>query len=36
LLCALPVDSEHWFCKPSLLFRTHHLHLVPIRSRAGA
>ena len=26
------VDSEHWFCKPSLLFRTHHLHLVPIRS----
>ena len=22
-------DSEHWFCKPSPLFRTHHLHLVP-------
>jgi GrpB-like predicted nucleotidyltransferase (UPF0157 family) len=23
----------HWFCKPSLLRRTHHLHLVPIGSR---
>jgi GrpB-like predicted nucleotidyltransferase (UPF0157 family) len=22
-------DSEHWFCKPSPFFRTHHLHLVP-------
>ena len=22
-------DSEHWFCKPSPAFRTHHLHLVP-------
>ena len=22
-------DSEHWFCKPSPTFRTHHLHLVP-------
>lgn len=21
--------SEHWFCKPSPAFRTHHLHLVP-------
>lgn len=26
-------DSEHWFCKPSPAFRTHHLHLVPIGSR---
>jgi GrpB-like predicted nucleotidyltransferase (UPF0157 family) len=26
-------DSEHWFCKPSLAFRTHHLHLVPLGSR---
>jgi GrpB-like predicted nucleotidyltransferase (UPF0157 family) len=25
-------DEEHWFCKPSPAFRTHHLHLVPIRS----
>jgi GrpB-like predicted nucleotidyltransferase (UPF0157 family) len=25
-------DSEHWFCKPSPAFRTHHLHLVPIDS----
>jgi GrpB-like predicted nucleotidyltransferase (UPF0157 family) len=24
------VDLEHWFCKPSPAFRTHHLHLVPI------
>src|SRR5436190_19706441 len=22
-------DAEHWFCKPSPFFRTHHLHLVP-------
>jgi GrpB-like predicted nucleotidyltransferase (UPF0157 family) len=22
-------DSEHWFCKPSAAFRTHHLHLIP-------
>jgi len=22
-------ESEHWFCKPSPAFRTHHLHLVP-------
>jgi GrpB-like predicted nucleotidyltransferase (UPF0157 family) len=21
---------EHWFCKPSRAFRTHHLHLIPI------
>ncbi len=21
--------EEHWFCKPSLAYRTHHLHLVP-------
>lgn len=25
-------DREHWFCKPSAAYRTHHLHLVPIRS----
>jgi GrpB-like predicted nucleotidyltransferase (UPF0157 family) len=25
-------DSEHWFCKPSAAFRTHHLHLIPIGS----
>ena len=25
-------DSEHWFCKPSAAFRTHHLHLVPFGS----
>jgi GrpB-like predicted nucleotidyltransferase (UPF0157 family) len=25
-------ESEHWFCKPSPLFRTHHLHLVPVGS----
>lgn len=23
-------ESEHWFCKPSPAFRTHHLHLVPV------
>ena len=23
-------DLEHWFCKPSSAFRTHHLHLVPL------
>jgi GrpB-like predicted nucleotidyltransferase (UPF0157 family) len=23
-------DVEHWFCKPSPLFRTHHLHLIPV------
>jgi GrpB-like predicted nucleotidyltransferase (UPF0157 family) len=23
-------DLEHWFCKPSFAFRTHHLHLVPV------
>ncbi len=27
-------DQEHWFCKPSPSFRTHHLHLVPLGSRA--
>lgn len=26
-------ESEHWFCKPSPMFRTHHLHLVPVGSR---
>jgi GrpB-like predicted nucleotidyltransferase (UPF0157 family) len=25
-------DVMHWFCKPSLSLRTHHLHLVPFRS----
>ena len=25
-------ESEHWFCKPSAAFRTHHLHLVPFGS----
>lgn len=25
-------DSEHWFCKPSAAFRTHHLHLIPFDS----
>lgn len=23
-------DLEHWFCKPSAAFRTHHLHLMPV------
>jgi GrpB-like predicted nucleotidyltransferase (UPF0157 family) len=22
-------DKEHWFCKPSEAFRTHHLHMIP-------
>ena len=26
-------EVMHWFCKPSPAFRTHHLHLVPFRSR---
>ena len=26
-------EVMHWFCKPSPSFRTHHLHLVPFRSR---
>src|SRR5437762_6616898 len=26
-------DVMHWFCKPSPEIRTHHLHLVPFRSR---
>jgi GrpB-like predicted nucleotidyltransferase (UPF0157 family) len=25
-------DLMHWFCKPSDLERTHHLHLVPLNS----
>jgi len=25
-------DLEHWFCKPSFAFRTHHLHLIPFGS----
>jgi GrpB-like predicted nucleotidyltransferase (UPF0157 family) len=24
------VEIEHWFCKPSLAFRTHHLHLIAV------
>lgn len=23
-------DVEHWFCRPSPAFRTHHLHLIPV------
>jgi GrpB-like predicted nucleotidyltransferase (UPF0157 family) len=23
-------ELEHWFCKPSRVFRTHHLHLIPV------
>ena len=32
--CYFPYQAEfeHWFCKPSPMFRTHHLHLVPIAS----
>ena len=26
-------DVIHWFCKPSDAVRTHHLHLVPLRSQ---
>ena len=26
------VELEHWFCKPSFAFRTHHLHLIPVGS----
>ena len=26
------VELEHWFCKPSSAFRTHHLHLIPVGS----
>lgn len=26
-------DVMHWFCKPSDVERTHHLHLVPVGSR---
>jgi len=25
-------ELEHWFCKPSPAFRTHHLHLIPVGS----
>ena len=33
--CYFPyrAESEHWFCKPSPAFRTHHLHLIPFESR---
>lgn len=33
--CYSPYKPEqmHWFCKPSLALRTHHLHLVPYGSR---
>lgn len=27
-------EEEHWFCKPSPAFRTHHLHLVPFGSKS--
>jgi GrpB-like predicted nucleotidyltransferase (UPF0157 family) len=32
--CYAPYQAEleHWFCKPSLQLRTHHLHLVPADS----
>jgi GrpB-like predicted nucleotidyltransferase (UPF0157 family) len=32
--CYFPYQAEleHWFCKPSPAFRTHHLHLVPFGS----
>jgi len=26
-------DVMHWFCKPSELVRTHHVHMVPLESR---
>lgn len=26
-------DVMHWFCKPSDVFRTHHLHLIPYESQ---
>jgi GrpB-like predicted nucleotidyltransferase (UPF0157 family) len=29
-------DVMHWFCKPSPARRTHHLHLVPVRSALWA
>jgi GrpB-like predicted nucleotidyltransferase (UPF0157 family) len=29
-------DVMHWFCKPSPVRRTHHLHLVPVRSQLWA
>jgi GrpB-like predicted nucleotidyltransferase (UPF0157 family) len=30
--CYFPYQAEleHWFCKPSPAFRTHHLHLIPV------
>ena len=28
-------DVEHWFCKPSPAFRTHHLHLIDPRGHAA-
>jgi GrpB-like predicted nucleotidyltransferase (UPF0157 family) len=33
--CYAPYRTEvmHWFCKPSPVHRTHHLHLVPLGSR---
>jgi len=27
-------DTEHWFCKPSPVYRTHHLHLIPSGGQA--
>jgi GrpB-like predicted nucleotidyltransferase (UPF0157 family) len=34
--CYFPYRAgiEHWFCKPSPAFRTHHLHLVPMDTAA--
>lgn len=29
-------DVMHWFCKPSPVHRTHHLHLVPVTSQLWA
>ncbi len=33
LYAPFEADVMHWFCKPSLERRTHHLHLVPYESR---
>jgi GrpB-like predicted nucleotidyltransferase (UPF0157 family) len=35
--CYAPYQAEleHWFCKPSPAFRTHHLHLIAVGSLAG-
>jgi GrpB-like predicted nucleotidyltransferase (UPF0157 family) len=31
---AYQVEIEHWFCKPSRIVRTHHLHLIPVGAEA--